>query len=98
MARSADDYQVLQPYTLKELSAADTAYQERVDDFDLFQASAAAFREQNTLATVFNNTLGYAPDPEFELTVPVLEELTEGLPQERWDIFEDYVSLEHARA
>ena len=98
MARSADDYQVLQPYTLKELSAADAAYQERVDDFDLFQASAAAFREQNTLATVFNNTLGYAPDPEFELTVPVLEELTEGLPQERWDIFEDSVSLEHARA
>lgn len=98
MARSADDYQVLQPYTLKELSAADAAYQERVDDFDLFQASAAAFREQNTLATVFNNTLGYAPDPEFELTVPVLEELTEDLPQERWDIFQDSVSLEHARA
>ena len=65
--RDPDTFQVVRPFSLREIEDAERQYQEKIDDFSLFDAVSGAFREQNTLATVFNNTVGYEPDETFEL-------------------------------
>lgn len=94
--RDPDTFQVVRPFSLREIEDAERQYQEKIDDFSLFDAVSGAFREQNTLATVFNNTVGYEPDETFELE-NYFSELTQDLPEDRWDIYEEAASLEHAR-
>lgn len=85
------------PFSMKELDAIDREVAESTEDVNLFSAVSSAFREQSTLYTMFDNTLGYQLDPDFELTDEVFDELTKDLPSDRWDIFEDAVSYEHAQ-
>ena len=85
------------PFSMKELDAIDREVAESTEDVTLFGAVGSAFREQSTLYTMFNNTLGYQLDPDFELTDEMFDELTKDLPQDRWDVFEDAVSYDHAK-
>lgn len=85
------------PFSMKELDAIDREVAESAEDVTLFGAVGSAFREQSTLYTMFNNTLGYQLDPDFELTDEMFDELTKDLPQDRWDVFEDAVSYDHAK-
>ena len=85
------------PFSMKELDAIDREVAESGEDVNLFSAVSSAFREQSTLYTMFDNTLGYQLDPEFELTDERFDQLTQGIPEDRWDIFEDAVSDDHAQ-
>lgn len=85
------------PFSIKELDAIDRDAAESIEDVSLFSAVSSAFREQSTLYTMFDNTLGYQFDTEFELGDERFNELTQGIPQDRWDIFEDAVSDDHAQ-
>jgi len=97
VAIKPEDIEVQRPISLLEERRAAQIYEEERKKVTFGQALDAAFSEENTMSWVFNGVEDFEPDEDFDLTPDLVEELTEGIPEDRHDFISDAVSLPHAR-
>lgn len=95
MALDPNQIQVDRPISLLEEQAAERVYEEEREKVTFGQAVDAAFAEENTMSWIFNGLEDHEPDMEFDLTPELIEQYTEGVPEDRKDYVVDAVSLPH---
>jgi hypothetical protein len=87
--------QVQRPISLLQEQEAEKLYEEERKKITFGQAASAAFSEENTMSWVYNGLEQFEPDPDFDLTPEIIQEYTEGIPEDRIDFVADAVSLPH---
>ena len=97
MAINSEEVQVQRPISLLEEKRAEQEYQKEREKVTFGQALDAAFAEENTMSWIFNGLEQFEPDEKFDLTPELVEELTEGIPDDKQDFIADAVSLAHAQ-
>ena len=95
MVLDPNQIQVDRPISLLEEQAAERVYEEEKEKVTFGQAVDAAFAEENTMSWIFNGLEDHEPDIEFDLTPELIEQYTEGVPEDRKDYVADAVSLPH---
>ena len=95
MVLDPNQIQVDRPISLLEEQAAERVYEEEKEKVTFGQAVDAAFAEENTMSWIFNGLEDHEPDREFVLTPELIEQYTEGVPEDRKDYVVDAVSLPH---
>jgi len=87
--------QVDRPISILEEQAAERLYEEEREKVTFGQAVDAAFAEENTMSWIFNGLESHEPDEDFRLTPELIEQYTDGIPEDRRDYVADAVSLPH---
>lgn len=95
MALDPNLIQVQRPISLLEEQEAERLYEEERKKVTFGQAASAAFSEENTMSWVYNGLEQFEPDPDFDLTPEIIQEYTEGIPEDKIDFVADAVSLPH---
>lgn len=95
MALDPNLIQVQRPISLLQEQEAEKLYEEERKKVTFGQAASAAFSEENTMSWVYNGLEQFEPDPDFDLTPEIIQEYTEGIPEDRIDFVADAVSLPH---
>ena len=95
MALDPRQIQVDRPISLLEERAAERLYEEEREKVTFGQAVDAAFAEENTMSWIFNGLESHEPDEDFRLTPELIEQYTDGIPEDRRDYVADAVSLPH---
>ena len=95
MALDPRQIQVDRPISLLQEQAAERLYEEERSKVTFGQAVDAAFAEENTMSWIFNGLESHEPDEEFRLTPELIEQYTDGIPEDRRDYVVDAVSLPH---
>ena len=95
MVLDPNQIQVDRPISLLEEQAAERVYEEEKEKVTFGKAVDAAFAEENTMSWIFNGLEDHEPDRKFDLTPELIEQYTEGVPEDRKDYVVDAVSLPH---
>lgn len=95
MALDPRQIQVDRPISILEEQAAERLYEEEREKVTFGQAVDAAFAEENTMSWIFNGLESHEPDEGFRLTPELIEQYTDGIPEDRRDYVADAVSLPH---
>lgn len=95
MALDPRQIQVDRPISILEEQAAERLYEEERKKVTFGQAVDAAFAEENTMSWIFNGLESHEPDEDFRLTPELIEQYTDGIPEDRRDYVADAVSLPH---
>lgn len=92
-----DAVQPVVPFTDAEQRAMDQAREDALPDVSIWQGTQDAINTDWSMSALWRDRPDAAPDANFRLDRKLVDELTDGLPEQYWDRFGDAQSLVHAQ-